>query len=158
MGYIEKGALLGASDLREEDVELESIGATVRVRGLPAAYSNQAQSEALEMVTDPRGRQTARVNTETMESLQVLHGLVEPKLASIEEARTFAQNCGPAFRKVVDAIDRLSGVDKEAVEKANATFPAGGPGEAGIDVGVANGSGRPDLPVRAGVGAGDDGE
>lgn len=158
MGYIDKGALLGASDLAEEDVELPSIGATVRVRGLAAAYSNQAQSEALEMVTDARGRQTATVNTEKLESLQVLHGLVEPKLSSLEEVRTFGQRCGPAFRRVVDAIDRLSGVDKEAIEKTNATFLAGGSGEAGDDLGVANGSNGSDLPVRVGVGAGDDGE
>lgn len=160
MGYIDKGALLGASDLREQDVELPSIGATVRVRGLPAAYSNQAQSEALELITDVRGRQTAHVNTEKLESLQVLHGLIEPKLSSIEEARTFAQQCGPAFREVVRVIDELSGLDKEAIEKTNATFPAGGTEAPGAVVGdgAQNGSAGSDLPVRVGVGAEDDGE
>jgi hypothetical protein len=159
MGYIDKGSLLGASDLREQDVELPSIGATVKVRGLPAAYSNQAQSEALELVTDARGRQTAHVNTEKLESLQVLHGLVEPKLASIEEARTFAQRCGPAFREVVRVIDELSGLDKEAIEKTNATFPAGGSDASGPVVvdGTANGSAGPDLHVSVGAGTGDAG-
>lgn len=123
MGILSKDALLTASDLREREVELPSIGGSVRVRGLPAAYSNQAMSEALELVTGRRGEQTAHVNTDTLEVLQALHGLVEPKLASVEEARTFAQNCGPAFREVIKAIDELSGIDKEAVEKANATFP-----------------------------------
>ena len=160
MGYIDKGALLGASDLREQDVELPSIGATVRVRGLPAAYSNQAQSEALELVTGARGEQTAHVNTEKLESLQVLHGLVEPKLSSIEEARTFAQNCGPAFREVVRVIDELSGLDKEAIEKTNATFPGSGPDASGpvVGNGSAAGSDGPDLPVSVGAGIEDDGE
>jgi hypothetical protein len=159
MGYIDKGALLGASDLREQDVELPSIGATVRVRGLAAAFSNQAQSEALELVTDARGRQTATVNTDTLECLQVLHGLVEPKLASLDEARTFAQHCGPAFRVVVKVIDELSGLDKATIEAAEVRFPPSGPEEAGPVVGNGDGAGdeRPDLHVRTGAGAGVDG-
>jgi hypothetical protein len=111
-------------------------------------------------VTAARGRQTASVNTDTLECLQVLHGLVEPKLASLDEARTFAQHCGPAFREVVKVIDELSGLDKEAIEKANATFPAGG-AEAGGAVVVdesPNGDAGPDLHVRVGAGTGDDGE
>lgn len=153
MGYIEKGALLGATDLREQDVELPSIGATVRVRGLPAAYSNQAQSEALELVTGARGEQTAHVNTEKLESLQVLHGLIEPKLTSLEEVRTFAMNCGPAFHEVVRAIDELSGIDKEEIERTNAVFQAGGTEAGGALVGdvASNGSGGSDLPLRAGA-------
>lgn len=128
MGILTKDALLQASDLREREVELPSIGGSVRVRGLPAAYSNQAISEALEMVSGRRGEQTAHVNTEKLEVLQALHGLVEPKLDTVEEARKFAQNCGPAFRKVIEAIDELSGVDKEAVEQTNALFQDGGTG------------------------------
>ena len=101
MGYTDKGTLLGASDLREQDLELPSIGATVRVRGLAAAFSNQAQSEALELVTDARGRQTATVNTDTLECLQVLHGLVEPKLASANA--TFPAGGAETPGAVVDA-------------------------------------------------------
>lgn len=120
----------GPGDLREEDVEDVPVkGESVRVRGLPAAYSNQATSEALELVTGPRGEQTAHVNTEKLEVLQFAHGCVDPKF-TIEEARVIAQKYGPAFRKVIAKIDELSGVDKEAIDKANATFPAGGSGQA----------------------------
>jgi hypothetical protein len=126
MSRITKDALLGASDLREEEVVLDSLPGkpTVLVMGLGAGFSNQAQSEALEMITTPRGEQIARVNTAKMEAIQVLHGLKEPKLSTVEEAEQFMQNCGPAAKKIVAKIDDLSGVDKEALEEAQAKFPA----------------------------------
>jgi hypothetical protein len=127
--------LHGPSDLREEDVENVPIdGMTVRVRGLPAAYSNQATSEALELITGARGEQTAHINTEKLEVLQFAHGCVEPTF-TVDEARLVAQKYGPAFRKVIAKIDELSGVDKEAIEKTNATFQPGGSDEAGPVVG-----------------------
>jgi hypothetical protein len=119
--------LNGPGDLQEADVEDVPVnGQSVRVRGLPAAYSNQATSEALELITGPRGEQTAHVNTEKLEVLQFAHGVIDPTF-TVDEARLVAQRFGPAFRKVIAKIDELSGVDKEAIEKTNATFQAGGP-------------------------------
>ena len=74
MGILSKEALLGASDLVEREVELPSIGGSVRVRSLPAASSNQAISEALEMVVGRRGDQTSRINTAKLEVIQVPGG------------------------------------------------------------------------------------
>lgn len=118
--------LQGPGDLLEADVEDVPVrGQSVRVRGLPAAYSNQATSEALELITGRRGEQTAHINTEKLEVLQFAHGCIEPTF-TVDEARQIAQKYGPAFRKVIAKIDELSGVDKEAIEKTNATFQAGG--------------------------------
>lgn len=134
MERLSRDALLEASDLVEREVELPSIGGSVKVRSLPATYSNQASSEALKLITGPRGEQQATVDTAQLEILQVLHGLVEPKLNSIEDARTFATNCGPAFKEVIRVIDEISGVDKKAIEDASARFPVGGAGTNGSDV------------------------
>ena len=126
--------LQGPSDLREADVEDVPVkGQSVRVRGLPAAYSNEATSQALELITGRRGEQTAHINTEKLEVLQFAHGCVEPTF-TIDEARMVAQKYGPAFRKVIEKIDELSGVDKESIERTNAAFQAGGRDEAGADV------------------------
>jgi hypothetical protein len=149
-------SLLGATDLVEREVELPTIGLSVLVRSLPAAYSNQAMSEALEVTTDRRGEQTARVNTSKLEALQVLHALVEPKFDTVEEVQAFAHRVGPAWRNLVDVIDEISGVNKEAVEKANAAFRAGGTSEGGPDVGDGDPqrNGTPsgsDLPLRTGT-------
>ena len=148
---ISKDALLGASDLIEREVELPSLGGSVRVRSLPAAYSNQAMSEALEVVTGRRGEQTAKVNTAKLEALQVLHGLVDPKLDTIEEVEAFSQKNGRAWRKIVETIDEISGIDKASIEKTNATFQSGGEASGGAVVGdgARAGSGRPDLSLRA---------
>lgn len=141
MARLSKNDLLSASDLRTKEVELETIGGSVLVQGLSAAYSNQASSEALEMKTTARGEQVASVNTAKLETIQVLHGLVDPKLENLEEAEKFMQNCGPAAKKIVEAIDELSGLDKEALETAQAKFQSGGTVEAGtvVDDGAAPG-------------------
>lgn len=145
--------LEGPGDLREAEVEDVPVkGQSVRVRGLPAAYSNQASSEALELISGPRGEQSARVNTAKLEVLQFAHGVVDPKF-SVEEAEQIAKRFGPAFKAVIAKIDELSGVDKEAIEKADATFPAGGGSANGSDVEVepaANGGGS---AVRSRAGA-----
>jgi hypothetical protein len=135
MARLTKDALLQASDIQTKEVDLPTIGGSVEVQGLSAAYSNQAQSEALEMTTTVRGDQVARVNTAKLEIIQAQHGLVDPKLGSFEEAEKFAQNCGPAFKKVIEAIDELSGLDKEAIVEAKATFPRSSEEAGGSDVG-----------------------
>lgn len=136
--------IAGPGDLREADVEdVPIVGKTVRVRGLPAAYSNQAASEALELITGKRGEQTATVNTARLEVLQFAHGCVDPTFTE-EEALVVSQKYGPAFKKCIAKIDELSGVDKEAIEEANARFPTGGAGEAAEDsVAVPAGNDRP---------------
>jgi hypothetical protein len=153
MTIASKGELLGASDLVEREVPLTSLGLTVRVRSLPAAYSNEALSSALETVIGRDGEQTARVNTGKLEELQVLHGLIEPKLDTVEEVRQFAQRTGVAWREVVRVIDEISGINKTDVDRANTTFRAGGQSEEGPPEvnGAGAGSGRSDLPARTGA-------
>jgi hypothetical protein len=153
---LSKSDLLNGSDLTTKEVTLPALKGTVTVQALPAAYSNQAQSDALEVVTGRRGEQTARVNTAKLEEIQVLHGLVDPRFDTIEEVRAFSMKYGSSWRKIVNAIDEISGIDKEEIEKANAMFQDDGPGEERRHD-VANGasrregSRRPDVPVRAGA-------
>lgn len=158
MGRLTKEALLGASDLREKEVELKTIGGSVIVQGLPAAFSNQASSEALVLKT-VGSDQIATVDTAVLEEIQVLHGLKDPKLNTREEARQFMERCGPAAKTLVAAIDELSGIDKEAIADANARFQGSGANANGSDLGDAapTGADGPDVHVRAGGSAGEDG-
>lgn len=117
--------LNGPGDLNTAEVEdVPAPGKSILVRGLPAAYSNQAQSKALELKTDRHGDQMATINTAVLERLQFAHGVVEPKFTE-DQAQQIQEHYGPVWRKVIAKIDELSGVDKEAIEKASATFPAG---------------------------------
>ena len=121
--------LEGPSDLAEAVVEDVPVkGQSVKVRGLPAQFSNEAQSKALRMVTGNRGEQTATVDVAEMAVIQFQHGCVEPQF-TYAEAKKVAERFGPAFHKVVEKIDELSGVDKEAIEEATTRFPVGVEGE-----------------------------
>jgi hypothetical protein len=137
----------GPSDLKTDEVQDVPVeGESVLVRGLPAAFSARAQSKALVMKTGTRGEQTAEVDTEKLAVIQFANGVVEPEFSEAE-AQQIAEKYGPAFNKVVERIDELSGVDKESIEKANATFRTGGEG--------ANGSGKSNsaAPAESPVGS-----
>jgi hypothetical protein len=143
--------LKGPGDLATAEVEDVPVpGQSVLVRGLPAAYSNQASSEALKMTTVGMD-QVATVDTARLEVLQFAHGVTEPQF-TVDEAQQIAEKYGPAFKKVIAKVDELSGVDKEALADATARFPSGGASENGADLGdaAAAGSDGPDVHVRAG--------
>lgn len=137
--------LNGPGDLREEDVVVDfpNPGDTVRVRALAARFSAEVQSQ-MRLQTEGR-EQVAKIDVAEMEVLQFAHGVVDPEF-TVDEARQAQGRMGPAFRKVVSKIDELSGVDKEAIEKAEQRFPdrgarpnGQGRGELGADVSVAEG-------------------
>ena len=131
--------LEGPGDLKTAEVEdVPKVGESVLVQGLSAAHSNQAASEAQKLVIDRRGGQSASVDTARMEILQFAHGCVEPKF-TVEQAEKIAERYGPAFRKAVDKIDELSGVDKDSFKEANDRFRGGDEGEARGDVALATG-------------------
>lgn len=153
MAILSKEALLGATDLVTREVDLNpAIDGSVKVRSLPAAYSNAASSASLEMVTDPRtGMQTAKADTSKLEELQVLHGLIEPRLDTIEEVRALALRIGGSWQKIVREINEISGIGPEDVKRTEALFRAGGLSEEGVpgDAGVGPGNGRSHMDVPA---------
>ncbi len=115
--------LEGPADLREETLEdIPSKGKSVIVRGLSAGFASQAQTEATETRTD--GEQAwVSVNKAKLEALEVFHGLVEPKLDTVREAELILERWGPAAVRLIEKIDELSAIDKEAIDKAQARFP-----------------------------------
>jgi len=114
----------GPGDLKETDVEDVPIpGASVRVRALSAKYSAEVQGQ-LKMVTEGRS-QVARIDVAAMERLQFLHGVVDPEFTP-EEVGVIQERYGAAFRKVVEAIQEISGIDKEGIETTERQFRSGG--------------------------------
>jgi hypothetical protein len=151
--------LQGPGDLQESEIEdVPRPGESVKVRGLAASFSNRAISDALEMKQTPKGDSISTVNTERLEILQFMHGVIEPKFSE-PQARIVAEKYGPAFKRVVAEVDRLSGMDKESVEAAQQRFPSVGAGEDGPDLGdaAADGDSGSDVPARTGARAGDSG-
>jgi len=142
--------LQGPGDLKEADVEDVPVpGESVRVRGLSARYSAEVQGQ-LKLIQEGTS-QVAKIDVPTMELLQFVHGVIDPVFTQ-DEAQQIQERFGPSFRKVIAEIDRLSGIDKEAIEKTEQRFPGGGAGEARVDGnGVAAGDSRSDVPARAGA-------
>jgi hypothetical protein len=147
-------------DLKTREVtDVPEEGSSVLVRGLPAAYANQATSDAVEMKQLPNGDQISSVNTRLLECLKFLHGVLEPKFDSLEEVEQVAEHFGPAWRKVIEEIDKLSGLDAESQEAARAKFPGGRGSSNGVHLEGGSPAGRAgsDVPARAGAGDGDAG-
>ena len=133
-----------------DDVPVE--GQSVRVRGLSARYSAEVQGQ-LKLVQEGQA-QIAKIDVPTMELLQFCHGCIDPVFTEAE-AKLVQQRFGPAFRKVIEKIDELSGIDKESIEAVEQRFPVGGTepqGGVGSSNGVAGGGDGPDLHVRTGAG------
>lgn len=112
------------SSLKTKEVEVEELGGSVLVRELPARFSAEVSSK-IELIS--RGRdQIAKVDTAVMERLQFAHGVVDDDLSpmfSENEVKEIQEKHGRAFKTVIGVIDEISGIDKEAIEKAEATFP-----------------------------------
>lgn len=149
--------------LKTKEVEVDELGGSVLIRELPAEYSAEVQSN-IQLVSEG-GEQVARVNTAKMERLQFAYGVVDEQenpMFTEAEVEELQKKHGRAFKTVVAAIDELSGLDKEAIEKAEARFPSSGstangtsegPGDSGASLGeaVTAGDTGPDLPARAGA-------
>jgi hypothetical protein len=89
----------------------------------------------MEMTTGARGEQVAHFSTGRLAVLQFKHGVIEPEF-TLEEVEAIAEKYGPAFNKVVARIDELSGVDKEAIEAAEARFHRKSARQNGSEVGT----------------------
>lgn len=156
------------SSLRTKEVEVEELGGSVLIRELPASVS--ADLAGLLDIVQVGTEQRAKVDVALLECRQFAYGVVNedgsPQFTE-DEARDIQGKHGRAFKTVVGVIDEFSGVDKEAIEKAEARFQSSrngtaDAGQAELHEAPAGGAG-PHLPPRDGpsipeVGAGvDDG-
>lgn len=144
------------SSLRTKEIEVEELGGSVLIRELPASVSADLKG-LVDMVQVGR-EQRAKVNVAEMERRQFAYGVITEngeQMFNDQEVAEIQATHGRAFNIVVEAIDEFSGVDKKAIEEAEARFPSGGesaPGGGDADVlGDADVAPGPDLPARAGA-------
>lgn len=148
----------GRSSLKTDDLEVEDFG-VVRIRELPADVAADLQG-LIDIVQIGR-EQRAKVAVAEMERREFAYGVItedDESMFTLDEVVDLQHRHGRVFRAVVDAIDKLSGLDKKSIEEAEARFPGGGEGENGTGVGAAAPAEGPvtDVPARAGNGAGDE--
>lgn len=148
--------LAGAGDLREEDVENVPVpGQSVRIRALSATAANAANSEAVSTV-EVRGQQRMKVDNTKLDIMRFQQGVIDPSF-SVDEVKVISAKYGPAFQRVMNRINALSGIDQESQEQAEARFPgSGGDAPGNGSAGSASGDAGPAVPVRARGATGDD--
>lgn len=103
-------------DLEEVDVE-GVFGGKVRVRSLTAAYA-----AAVKRATTVQRGGNVEVTWAEMERKQFQLGVIVPRFTA-DQVRAMHATSGPSFAKVIAEIDRISGLDKEALRDAQKDFP-----------------------------------
>ncbi len=108
------------SDLAEETVEIAEWGGSVKIRSLTAAEHAKVRQASIRL----KGDETALLFAE-IEKRQVQYALVEPKLSEHQVNQLFHRT-GPSWRRLVDAIDRISNTDARKLAEAAESFQSGG--------------------------------
>ncbi len=133
MAIVDRGLLLGPqSNSKEKTVSIKAFGGEVVVKRLSGLVVADIQAKATEL-KNLGGENVLHINSRKSKVLQILHGLVDPKLNSELEVEQFMDNWGPeAIEELTDAIDEASESNEEAVAETTDRFPQG-EGESGSD-------------------------
>jgi len=116
MSYLTPDQLLENASNALEELDVEAFGGTVKIRELTAHASTRVHQGNVRMV---KGQPD--VDIAAVQKAKFLHGVVEPKLTA-ERVNKLHRTSGSDFTKVVKAIDRISGLDEESKEEAEAAF------------------------------------
>ena len=115
--------ILHASDIREETVEVPEWGGSVRVRSFTKAQAQSIRERAT-LQRDTRNAKAGTLDVSHMELLMFIEGVVEPRFSE-GHLITLKGKSAVAIERVNKAIARLSGMDAQAVDQAEARFQEG---------------------------------
>lgn len=105
---LSRDAILGASDIKTEDVSVPEWGGTVRVRGLDAKQRDEFESGLIETVGKTQ-RVTMRNARARLAALSIVGEDNEP-LFSPADVFLLGEKSGAALDRVFAAASRLSGI------------------------------------------------
>jgi len=108
--------LHGATDLVDEEVYVEAINDSVKIRSLSAGQLARITDQCLSMKGDQ-----AKVDSRRMSVLKFVNGVVEPKFDE-QEANVIAHQFGKSYSLVVSLIDEISEATEEDIAKAKSRF------------------------------------
>lgn len=104
-------------DLREEVVHVPEWDGDVRIKSYTAAELSRIRDESVTGVGE-----TAQISLGKMEILQFQLAVVEPRFSE-EQVRNLRLVSGRGFSRVIEAIDNMTGTDKEELRRAQQEFP-----------------------------------
>lgn len=110
-----RDAILGASDIKTEDVHVPEWGGTVRVKGLTAAQRDRFEADSL------TGKGKNRdVNLVNMRARLVALSVVDENGAPVfkpGDVKALGDKSAGALDRVFEAASRLSGIGEEDIEE-----------------------------------------
>lgn len=110
-----RDAILGASDIKTEDVKVPEWGGVVRVKGLTAAQRDVFESQAMTM----RGKDVS-VNMAGIRALMASMAIIGDDGAPLftkKDVDALGEKSGAALDRVFEAVTRLSGLSDDDVEE-----------------------------------------
>lgn len=105
------------SDLVDEILDVPEWGGKIKIRSLTAAASAKVKQASIDLAG-----KSIDVVWAAMEKAQFELGVVEPKFSK-EQVNVLHHKFGPSFKRVTDALDRISGTNKEELRQAHEAFP-----------------------------------
>ena len=126
IAYLGRDAILGAQDIRTEDVLVPEWGGTVKVRGMTGTQRNAFEKSITR--EKPAGNRTARRTGQT--TTEIIAEEVKTRLVAWcvvdehgtrvfhdDDLQALNEKSASALEKIVDAAMRLSGMDEEDVSQ-----------------------------------------
>lgn len=108
--------LADETDLPEKDITGVFGGKKLRIRALSAAQRARITQASL----DQRGR-APQMRFGELERMQFQLGVIKPEFGP-DQVRSLHLKSGPSFKKVVEEIVKLTGIDDESLQEAEDDF------------------------------------
>ncbi len=117
IGSVEAILKKAPEDLKEELIDVPEWDCSVKIKSFTAAMSASIKQRGFGF----KGEETL-VAWGEMEIMQFQHGVIEPNFTE-DQVRQLHLSSGRGFARVIEALDELSNLDKEALAKAKEEFP-----------------------------------
>ena len=102
-------AILGATTLEEQLVEIPELGGSVKIREFDKARQQWIRNQA-------KDKRTGKIDESKLELLLFAYGVVEP-VFTVDQVANLAKVKASVLDTVLSAITKLSGMTDEAVEE-----------------------------------------
>lgn len=112
---LSRDAILGASDIKSEDVHVPEWGGTVRVKGLTAAQRDVFESQLVSMRGKDVNLNMSGVRAK-IASMAIV-GEDGSKLFTEADVKALGEKSGAALDRVFEVVTRLSGIGENDVEE-----------------------------------------
>lgn len=115
--YLTKDDILGADDLKHEEVAVPEWGGTVRVYELSGTERSQYQASLIEMDTEGKSSRVVLENADVRLAALSIRDERGERLFSLADVEALGRKSARALNRVVEVAQKLSALRKKDVEE-----------------------------------------